>query len=159
MIRRESARGWTLLEMLAVMTIAAIVSAGAMLNIGAAQGRILAGEGERLAALLSSARDESVLANLTMRVRLTESGYRFEAERNGASVEASSEDLFRPRVFPEGIRLESAQSSEPREGAETTLIFTPWGDDSDFDLLLTDGRRRARVRGDAKAIHAEPEGA
>ena len=159
MTRFESRHGWTLLEMLVVIVIVSIVAGGAALNIGAVEGRILSGEGERLAALMTSARDEAILSGQTMRVRLTQTGYRFEAERSGLRVDLAADDLFRPREFSAGIRLERAESTEPREDGETTLIFTPSGNDSYFDLLLTDGKRRVRVRGDARTIHVQPEGA
>jgi general secretion pathway protein H len=75
---RRRRAGFTLLELLVVVSIIAIASAGVSFALRDAGGAPLAREGERLAALLESGRARSRLTGQPVRWIATETGFRFE---------------------------------------------------------------------------------
>ena len=70
--------GFTLLELLVVVAIVAMVSAGVGFAMRDASQVQLARDGERLAALLESARAQSRVLGVPVRWRATAAGFRFE---------------------------------------------------------------------------------
>ena len=72
------ARGFTLLELLVVVAIIAIATAGVSLALRDSSGASLERDAQRLAALLESARARSRLTGQPVRWVADESGFRFE---------------------------------------------------------------------------------
>jgi general secretion pathway protein H len=70
--------GFTLLELLVVVAIVAMVSAGVGLSMRDASAVQLERDGERLAALLESARARSRVLGVAVRWRATPEGFKFE---------------------------------------------------------------------------------
>lgn len=77
------ARGFTLLELLVVVSIMALATAGAGLALRDGSQQSLEREGERLAALLESARAQSRASGVLVRWRAVEGGFRFDGLRAG----------------------------------------------------------------------------
>ena len=77
------ARGFTLLELLVVVSIMALATAGVGLALRDGSQRSLEREGERLAALLESARAQSRASGVLVRWRAVEGGFRFDGLRAG----------------------------------------------------------------------------
>jgi general secretion pathway protein H len=77
-LRRRLAAGFTLLELLVVVSIVAMASAGVAFALRDAAGDPLDREAQRLAALLESARARSRLSGLPVRWVAHDSGFRFE---------------------------------------------------------------------------------
>jgi general secretion pathway protein H len=75
---RRLAAGFTLLELLVVVAIMAIGSAGVMFALRDATGVALDREAQRLAALLESGRARSRLSGQPVRWVATEGGFRFD---------------------------------------------------------------------------------
>ena len=73
-----SRAGFTLLELLVVVAIVAIGSAGVAFALRDAGGAALERDAQRLSALLESARAQSRLSGLPVRWRPTDTGFRFE---------------------------------------------------------------------------------
>jgi len=69
--------GFTLLEILVVITLIGIMAGAAMLSVGGQQARELKNEAQRLQLLLNQARDESELSQRTLGVRVEARGYQF----------------------------------------------------------------------------------
>jgi len=110
--RRAAPAGFTLLELLVVMAIVAMVSAGvglAMRDTGQVQ---LERDGERLTALLESARAQSRVLGVPVHWRATEAGFQFDGLPNT--------DL--PSAW-----LDSDTAVVPKPGARTavTLLLGP----------------------------------
>jgi general secretion pathway protein H len=76
-------RGFTLLELLVVVAIMAIATAGVSLALRDSQGAVLEREAQRLAALFESARAQSRSSGLPVRWRPTDNGFRFEGVAPG----------------------------------------------------------------------------
>ena len=74
----SSQGGFTLLELLVVISIIAIASAGVAFAMRDAQGAQLEREAQRLSALLEAARAQSRASGIPVRWRSTEGGFRFE---------------------------------------------------------------------------------
>ena len=77
------ARGFTLLELLVVISIMALATAGVGLALRDGGQQALEREGERLAALLESARAQSRASGVPVRWRAVEGGFRFDGLRAG----------------------------------------------------------------------------
>ncbi|MGE0331464.1 MAG: prepilin-type N-terminal cleavage/methylation domain-containing protein [Ramlibacter sp.] len=70
--------GFTLLELLVVITIIAIASAGVAFAIRDNSGTLLEREAQRLAALFESARAQSRASGMPVRWHTTDGGFKFE---------------------------------------------------------------------------------
>lgn len=77
------ARGFTLPELLVVVSIMALATAGVGLALRDGSQQSLEREGERLAALLESARAQSRASGVLVRWRAVEGGFRFDGLRAG----------------------------------------------------------------------------
>ena len=77
------ARGFTLLELLVVVSIMALATAGVGLALRDGSQQSLEREGERLEALLESARAQSRASGVLVRWRAVEGGFRFDGLRAG----------------------------------------------------------------------------
>ncbi|TWO65533.1 type II secretion system protein GspH [Caenimonas sedimenti] len=76
--RAPRSRGFTLLELLVVVAIIAIASAGVSFALRDAEGAQLEREAQRLAALLESARSQSRLSGQPVRWRATDGAFTFD---------------------------------------------------------------------------------
>ncbi|MCW5222342.1 type II secretion system protein GspH [Verminephrobacter aporrectodeae subsp. tuberculatae] len=76
--RRARVRGFTLLELLVVVSIMALATAGVGLALRDSGQTLLEREADRLAALLESARAQSRATGLAVRWRALPQGFRFE---------------------------------------------------------------------------------
>lgn len=74
----RATRGFTLVELLVVVAIIAIASAGVSFALRDSQGAQLEREGQRLAALLESARAQSRATGVPVRWQATGNGFRFD---------------------------------------------------------------------------------
>jgi general secretion pathway protein H len=71
-------RGFTLIELVVVLAIVALATALTVVALGDSEGAALAREGDRLAALLESARAQSRAAGTPVRWRPTAEGFAFD---------------------------------------------------------------------------------
>ena len=79
----RAARGFTMLELLAVVAIVAVGTAAAALSLGSVQADALEREGERLAALLEAGRARSRVAGVPVIWRVEEGGFVFDGLPHG----------------------------------------------------------------------------
>jgi general secretion pathway protein H len=96
--RRVRAAGFTLLELLVVVSIIAMASAGVAFAMRDATGAPLDRDAQRLAALLESGRARSRLSGQPVRWVATETGFRFE----GVAREALPQKWLSPSVHVVG---------------------------------------------------------
>ena len=140
---REQRRGFTLVEMLVVVVIAGIVIAMVTLSTAPAEGRRLRFEGERLAALLTAARDEAQLTGRAIVWEGNVEGYRF-LQRSDSGFVAIDSDILRPRRWDSAVlavRLEG--------GGPPRLVFSREPLIEPFTLAIDSGTGVVTLKGDA----------
>jgi general secretion pathway protein H len=101
-------RGFTLIEILVVVVIIGVITAGAMLSVSViGQDRELEKETERLAGLLNYAKEQAEVQTRELGLELTEHGYTFLAfdPRRGLWDDVQEDDALRAREMPEGLTL------------------------------------------------------
>jgi general secretion pathway protein H len=84
---RASGAGFTLIELMVVVAIIAMASAGVSFAIRDSSATLLERDAQRLAALLESARAQSRTSGLPVRWRTTDGGFRFDGVPQGALPE------------------------------------------------------------------------
>ncbi|MDQ3058013.1 MAG: prepilin-type N-terminal cleavage/methylation domain-containing protein [Pseudomonadota bacterium] len=149
--QRRRASGFTLLELLIVITIMAIATAGVSLSLRSSSATALEREAQRLAVLLESARAQSRMTANPVRWRPTATGFSFEGLTDPATlpsrwlsddVQAASAGAVllgpEPVIGPQQIRLVSI--SEPTRSLS----------------VATDGVRPFSVLTDGSGLSATP---
>ncbi|HEL4239604.1 MULTISPECIES: type II secretion system minor pseudopilin GspH [Stenotrophomonas] len=108
-------RGFTLLELMVVLVIIGICTAGIGLGLGSLldPGRQLRQEAERLAQRLQVARDEARIDGRPLRWQADANGYRFSRREGSGWVTVEHDDLLRPQKWQAtGIAVQPANPIE-----------------------------------------------
>lgn len=151
--RLRRAAGFTLLELLVVVSLVAMATAGATLVLRDSQDTVLEREAQRLSALLESARARSRASGIPVRWRTEGEGFRFDGLPThslpghwltpGVQAQSSQPVLLGPEplIAPQAIALRSPTAPEP-----TSPPRTLW--------LVTDGLQPFRIQ--SRAPDARP---
>ena len=132
---RSGERGFTLVELLIVLTIVGLLSAAVVLAAPPA-GTSLREEAERLAARARAAQEHAILAGRTVALQPSETGYAFSVRRGGQ---------WRPAAAPASGRWEPGTRAEGER-----LLFDSAGLSEPGRLLLTRGNDRIMLEFTAK---------
>lgn len=143
---RASQQGFTLIEILVVLVIVGLLAALTVGNMtGGSRQRELQEHVRELYLLMQTASEQAVLNNRELAWVLEEDGYRFVAhdDETGKWI-ASSERIFRPRHFPEWLKVTVYSGSEaPRlssgedAGLRPEVVFFSSGETTPFELEFT----------------------
>jgi len=134
-------RGFTLIELMVVLVIIGICTAGIGLGLGSLldPARQLRLESERLAQRLQVARDEARIDGRPIRWQASAEGYRFSRRDGEGWVELRRDDLLRPQQWQtHGMKVEPTAVIE----LSPEWIGVPW------ELALSLDGRRLRLRDD-----------
>ncbi|EZP47659.1 General secretion pathway protein H [Stenotrophomonas sp. RIT309] len=134
-------RGFTLIELMVVLVIIGICTAGIGLGLGSLldPARQLRQESERLAQRLQVARDEARIDGRPIRWQASAEGYRFSRRDGEGWVELRRDDLLRPQQWQtHGMKVEPTAVIE----LSPEWIGVPW------ELTLSLDGRRLRLRDD-----------
>ena len=103
------ARGFTLIEVLVVVVLIGVLSAVALLSVGAVGRKDpLEDEARRLHALLRFAGEEALMQGRDLGLRLEPAGYRFLSYDPEAFLweDMAADDLYKARELPEDVYME-----------------------------------------------------
>ncbi len=108
----NNSKGFTLIEMMVVVVIAAIMMGAVTLSFPSNQAdELLEKEGDRLVALINFAQDEATLQSREFALSLDATGYAFYLNDQGSWVAA--EDAFSRNDFPDVIKPALFLEGEP----------------------------------------------
>jgi general secretion pathway protein H len=136
-------RGFTLVEMLVVIAIIAIATAGVSFALRDSQATQLEREAQRLAALLESARAQSRSTGVPVRWIATPGGFRFD----GLAPGTLPETWLTPSTQVAG-RGVVVLGPEPIIGPQDVVLTTGDAQKQQSLRIATDGLRPFRVAGD-----------
>lgn len=139
-IGEPSEAGFTLIEMLVVLTILGI-AAGAVLLTAPDSRRTLIDEAERFAAGLERAKEEAVLTNRTVDVQITPEGYAFGVTSRGLRRPLDQRPFGSVTWSEDTTAVLSQSDQRSRIAFDSTGIATPIA----VDLYRSDGHVRVRV--------------
>ena len=135
------AHGFTLIELMVVLVIIGVCTAGIGLGMGTLLDpqRRLRQDALRLAQHLQVARDEARIDGRTIRWQADAKGYAFSRRDGGRWTTLQRDDLLRPRQWQA-----TDVSVQPRQGIELSpeWIGAPW------EVVLSAGAQQLRVRDD-----------
>jgi general secretion pathway protein H len=149
---RSSPRGFTLLEVLVVVAIAAIMTSLVMLRLGTWRSADDPGHQlERLAALIDNQCQQAVFQSRPRGVRLTETGFDFWQATSEGWLRLSGDGINRARDWTGEVRPDllveghAARLDGPPEGPQ--IICQPLGELTPFEFSLNLDHQHFRLSG------------
>ncbi|MEE8378939.1 MAG: type II secretion system minor pseudopilin GspH [Gammaproteobacteria bacterium] len=135
-------RGFTLLEVLAVLFIIGIISSFVGLSVGQRSSRAAQDEAERLYGLVRIAGEESVLQGRELAVEFTRQSYRFwELAGDNQWMLIEEDKLFRERKFPPDVNIEllveGSTASFDDEKKLPRIYILSSGELTDFEISFS----------------------
>lgn len=97
-------RGFSLVELLVVVTVLGLLGGAVLLTVPGGGAR-LGDQADQLSAHLQRAREEAVLGNRAIALRVDAGGYRFE-RRGWDGWQVLEEAPLHARTFPDGVRAD-----------------------------------------------------
>ena len=134
-------RGYTLIEILAVLVVLGIAIALAQVSFARSPAQTLEQEARRLALVLELARDEAMVKGCTLLWIARSDSHRIECQRAPA--------VYPAHPWAHGVALERVSIAGVPVARESPLLFTSSGINAPFDLILALDGNRVHVTGDA----------
>ena len=138
----DSRRGYTLVEILAVLAVIGIIVALAQVRFTRDPAQTLEGEARRVALVLELARDEAMMRGCTVAWIARSDSHRIECRR--------AQTGYAAHAWAHGVALERVSIAGVPVSRESPLLFTPSGINAPFELMLALEGNRVHVTGDAR---------
>jgi general secretion pathway protein H len=153
---RTRARGFTLIEVLVVVTIAAVLAALVVLRLGTWRSGVEpVAQLERLAALIDYQCEQALFQSRPRGLRLTTEGYDFWQSTGQGWAPLPDDEIVRSREWAGGVAVELLVEDRavPLEAEPDApqLICHPLGELTEFNLSL-------RAAGESAVLVGEPGG-
>jgi general secretion pathway protein H len=163
---RARSGGFTLIEILVVVVIIAVVTAGVLLSVSATSGhdRELEKESERMLALLNYTREQAEVRTREFGLLCTGNSYQFVNfdPRRGQWATVETDDILRARELPEGLSITLQVEgrpivlkppADPKDLTPQLMLYSN-GDLTPFELTLLrdDGNRSIAVASTDKGL-------
>lgn len=150
--RRRQARGFTLIELLVVMVIISVGIGVAVIALHPDNRGVVREEGNRLAALLGLASEESGVNGMPLAWIGNENSYEFQAreltDQGPDWTQVRGDDLLHSRQLPTGAYIRSIQvDGQPLEFGKRIPLDNQGTHDVSVEIAL--GEDRAKVTGKA----------
>jgi general secretion pathway protein H len=143
--RRQTPRGFTLLELLVVMVIAGIMLGFVSFNAMPSEQQALQGEAKRIALLMQLARDEAIVRNRPIAFEADGERYRFLLRDENVWQALTNDDLLREREFK---RSPVALAMDPPSPPPLRIVFGREPVDKPFVLTMSLGSANVAIRAD-----------
>ncbi len=141
-------RGFTLIEVAVVMLVIVIVLGLVSVNLEPDRDSIVRDEANRLALLLQTAQQESILQGKVIAVVVERQGYRFLVMDDKSEFKPlSQDDVLYPRALPSDIVISSVDIDGASNTEKPRLVLLPTGELSVFTVTLSRGKTRWLVKG------------
>ena len=142
-------QGFTLIELLVVVLLIVIVIGTVGLGLGGSDSRTVQQEAARLALLVRTARQESILEGKVYAVAFAPGGYRFLVLNNRKSrfEPVRSDTILRPRQLPADMVISSVTINGANAGSRPELILLPTGEMPAFEVVIVYAGISWRVEG------------
>lgn len=138
--RATRAAGFTLIEIMLVVLVISITLGIVGVNLVRDDRDRVKEEADRLAMVLSAARDESILQGRVMVVEFGRDGYRFlRVGSQGEIQPITGDDSFVPRRLPDGMTLSAEIDGAPSITGDAALVIDPTSTLPNFTLTLRFG--------------------
>lgn len=141
------------MELLVVMIVIAVIAATTGIQLTSSRSSLVADEAKRLALLIQSAQEQSILEGRFFSVQVDPKGYRFLAlNDNGELTKLVNDPLFGERLFPHGIVLGDVLINEKRQSKSGEgILLTPVGTMPSFSINLV-------YKGNSWRVESRPDG-
>jgi general secretion pathway protein H len=137
----DSRRGYTLIEILAVLAIIGVIVALVQVRLARDPAQTLEAEARRVALVLELARDEAMMHGCTVAWIARSDSHRIECRRTQTGYPA--------HPWAHGVALERVSIAGVPVPRESPLLFTASGINAPFALMLALEGNRVTVVGDA----------
>lgn len=138
-----TARGFTLLELLAAVAIIAILAGLALPGLEGPWRRDLAVAAERLSMVINHARQEALLSSRPWRLELDPDGGRYHfSRRDDNEFTPVSAPPFAETRLPPGVSLRELAINGQAAEAVGLVYFLPTGEQDAFRAVLQSGARK-----------------
>ncbi len=143
-LNQRYSKGFTLLEVMAVMVIIGIMLTFVTLSTGGdRRAEEMEREAQRLVALLQLAGEESIMRSEQLALRVNETDYAFLILENGQWTALADDRPLRPRELPAGIelRLELQENQPPGltadDNEQPQVFILSSGEMTPFELIMS----------------------
>jgi general secretion pathway protein H len=144
----QSSRGFTLIELMVVVLIIVIVLGMVSINLEPDRESVVRDEARRMALLLRTAQQESILQSKILAVEITPAGYVFLMLDNNSEFKPLSRDeILRPRELPRDITISAVNIEGSPVTEKPRLILLPTGELPEFTITFSLGDIRWQVQG------------
>lgn len=150
--KRNTSSGFTLLEVLVVLTMVGILLSMAVLSVGGQREKQLRHEIQRLQQVMRLAHEEAVLNQYLLAIRFRPHAYEFQVYEDDAWLDVSDPDFMRHRDIEEDFELILRQDGIPvslndNEGGRILLASSGEMTPFELELRLIDSDLSYRLTG------------